>query len=192
MFAALKKICTFATLLSKVLLMRFRGNITHVFKAIAMMIVALAIGSCSDKQDTIVLSKDFVGEEWGRFDLLKVDYDILKAPATVDVIMELTVSEDFPNVYPFYKNDKDMLFCMLVEFPDGSHRVRDYKYPLKDRDGNWKSEKTDGYYHFKFMLISELYISESGICKFTVENKYSKDPLYGIKNMTIKCVPSKK
>lgn len=181
----------FCNLIKQGVSMRFRLEITRVFKAVVMMIIALAVSSCSDKQDAVVLSKDFVGEEWGRFDLLKVDYDIKKAPTTVDVIMELTVSEDFPNVYPFYKNDKDMLFCMLVEFPDGSHRVRDYKFPVKDRDGNWKSEKTDGYYHFKFMLISELNISESGICKFTIENKYSKDPLCGIRNMTIMCVPSK-
>lgn len=171
--------------------MRFRIDITRFLIAIAVIIIALGVVSCSDKQDTLVMSKDFAEEKWGRFDFLKVDYNLLKAPATVDVIMELTVSEDFPNVYPFYKNDKEMLFCMSVEFPDGSHRVRDYKYPLKDRDGNWKSEKIDGYYHFKFMLISEVNISESGICKFTIENKYSKDPLCGIKNMTIRCVPSK-
>lgn len=172
-------------------LMRFRIDITRFLIAIAVITIALGVVSCSDKQDTLVMSKDFAEEKWGRFDFLKVDYNLLKAPTTVDVIMELTVSEDFPNVYPFYKNDKEMLFCMSVEFPDGSHRVRDYKYPLKDRDGNWKSEKIDGYYHFKFMLISELNISESGICKFTIENKYSKDPLCGIKNMTIRCVPSK-
>lgn len=172
--------------------MRFRIHTTQFLMVIVLVTIIMGFVSCSDRQDTLVMSKDFAEEKWGRFDLLKVDYNLLKAPATVDVIMELTVSEDFPNVYPFYKNDRDLIFCMLVEFPDGSHRVRDYKYPLKDRDGNWKSEKIDGYYHFKFMLISELNISESGICKFTIENKYSKDPLYGIKNMTIRCVPSNK
>lgn len=172
--------------------MRFRIHTTQFLMVIVLVTIIMGSVSCSDKQDTLVMSKEFAEEKWGRFDLLKVDYNLLKAPTTVDVIMELTVSEDFPNVYPFYKNDRDLIFCMLVEFPDGSHRVRDYKYPLKDRDGNWKSEKIDGYYHFKFMLISELNISESGICKFTIENKYSKDPLYGIKNMTIRCVPSNK
>lgn len=172
--------------------MRFRIHTTQFLMVIVLVTIIMGFVSCSDRQDTLVMSKDFAEEKWGRFDLLKVDYNLLKAPTTVDVIMELTVSEDFPNVYPFYKNDRDLIFCMLVEFPDGSHRVRDYKYPLKDRDGNWKSEKIDGYYHFKFMLISELNISESGICKFTIENKYSKDPLYGIKNMTIRCVPSNK
>lgn len=172
--------------------MRFRIHTTQFLMVIVLVTIIMGFVSCSDRQDTLVMSKDFAEEKWGRFDLLKVDYNLLKAPTTVDVIMELTVSEDFPNVYPFYKNDRDLILCMLVEFPDGSHRVRDYKYPLKDRDGNWKSEKIDGYYHFKFMLISELNISESGICKFTIENKYSKDPLYGIKNMTIRCVPSNK
>lgn len=172
--------------------MKYLGKkLIQAINAITVIIIALCVVSCADKQDDLVLSKDFVDEKWERFDFLTAEYNLLKAPATVDVIMELAVSDDFPNVYPFYKNDKDMLFCMLVEFPDGNIRVRNYKYSLKDRDGNWKSEKVDGYYHFSFLLMNELNISEPGICKFSIENKYSKDPLCGIKNMTIRCVPTK-
>jgi len=155
-----------------------------------MIIIALCFASCSDSQNYVVLSKDFDGEKWGRFDFVVADFDVLK-PMTVDLVMEVTLSDDFPNVYPFYKNDGDFPFCMDIEFPDGNYRAKEYRYSLKDKDGNWKSEKTDGYYHFSMSLINELNIKESGVCKFKIENKYSKDPLYGIKNMTVRCVPSK-
>lgn len=171
-------------------LVNFRKYAAIALFNMAMIIIALSFVSCSDTQNYLVLSQDFEGEKWSRFDVITAEYNVVR-PMTVDVFMELTLSDDFPNVYPFYKNDGDMPFCMYLEFPDGNHRVKDYKYSLKDKSGNWKSEKIDGYYHFDISLMSELNISESGICKFVIENKYSKDPLYGIKNMTIKCVPSK-
>jgi len=166
-------------------------NIIITVVAISLITIALGLSSCSEKQNDLVVSRDFPEEKWERFDEIKAVYKAVK-PSVVDVVMEVTVSEDFPSIYPYHKSDNDLPFCMLVTGSDGSRRARDYKYSLKDNDGNWKSEKTDGYYHFQFLLISELNINEIGEYNFNIENKYPKDPLYGVKNVTIRCVPSKK
>jgi len=167
-------------------------NIVGLFCTNALILIALVFLKCSGIQnEEVVVSKDFVDEQWGRFENVNVSYNVVKAPTTVDVVMEVTVSDDFPNVYSYYKTEGTFAFCMSFEGADGSRRAREFSFSLKDKDGNWKSEKTDGYYHFQFSLINELNINEIGEYKFNIENKYPKDPLYGIKNMTLKCVPSR-
>lgn len=171
---------------------RFYKNITQRIWAIAMIMIALGFIACSNKQnEQIVVSKDFPNEQWGRFDNVIASFNAVKVPTVVDVIMEITVSDDFPDVYEYYKSENKFCFCMSYEGADGSHRAREYSFMLKDNDGNWKSEKIDGFYHFQFSLINELNINEVGENKFNIENKYPRDPLYGIKNLTLKCVPSR-
>lgn len=167
------------------------NNIKNVL-SIAVIFIVIGFCSCSGRQnEEIVFSKSFQDEQWGRFDDITVSYNVVKAPVVVDLIMEITVSEDFPSIYPYYRTESAFAFCMVYEGPDGSRRAREYNYSLKDRDGNWKSEKTDGFYNFQFPLISEMNINEIGECKFNIENKYPRDPLCGIKSMTLKCVSSK-
>lgn len=157
-----------------------------------MIIIALGFGSCANSpKEKVVFSKDFPEEQWGRFENINVLYNVDKVPVTVDVVMEVAVSDDFPNIYPYYKTEGTFAFCMSLEGADGSRRAREFSFSLKDKDGNWKSEKIDGYYHFQFSLINELNINKIGDNKFSIENKYPKDTLYGIKNMTLKCVPSR-
>ena len=145
--------------------------------------------SCTNKQDSLVLSRDFEGEMWSRFDYIEATYNVVNAPMQADLVMEIEVSDVYPNVYP-YHGDEDAMFAvsMSINAPDGSSRSREFKFRLKDREGNFKSEKVDGYYHFELPLINEMGFSEPGEYKFKIENKYSKDPLCGIKRMTINCL----
>ena len=63
---------------------------------------------------------------------------------------------------------------------------------LKDEDGNWKADKReDGCYVFKLPIISEMTFGEDGTYNFKIENKYPKDPLYGVKSITLRCIISK-
>lgn len=187
-----EKYCIFANYQNCHILEKITENIIQYISAIAMIIIALTFLSCSGRQnEQIVVSRDFPEEQWGRFDNVTATFNAVKTPATVDVIMEITVSDDFPDVYEYYKSENEFAFCMSFEGADGSRRAREYSFVLKDGDGNWKSEKIDGYYHFQFSLISELNINEIGENKFNIENKYPRDPLYGIKNLTLKCVPSR-
>ena len=169
--------------------MRFANIKGRFLGFIALIIFALSLVSCTEKQDGNVLSRDFQGETWGRFDYLEATYNVVKAPMTADLVMDIDISDVYPSIYPYHGSENDMFVIVLsIEAPDGSSRAREYKFRLKDREGNFKSEKTDGYYHFELPLINGMSFHEKGEYHFLVENKYSKDPLYGIKSLNINCL----
>ncbi len=156
---------------------------------IVLIILMLCFVSCSPKQDSNVLSKDFEGEVWGRFDYLEASYNVVKAPMTADLVMEIEVSDLYPNVYPYHGKEDEMFSIVLnINGPDGSGRAREYNFRVKDKDGNFKSQKVDGYYHFELPLINEMSFNVTGEYVFKVENKYSKGLLYGIKKLNINCL----
>jgi gliding motility-associated lipoprotein GldH len=161
-------------------------------KNILIALFLIAMLSCTSKQDNAIIYRDFINEEWSRFDFLEGNMIIKKAPVKYDVIMEVAVSEIFPNVYENHRSDNSLLFNLTIKNPnDSGARSKDYKFSLKDKDGNWKADKKDGYYIFKLPIISEMTFGEEGEYKFRIENKYSKDPLYGIKYLSLDCRPSK-
>ena len=158
----------------------------RLWNFVALMVFALVMVSCTEKQDSVVLSKDFQGETWGRFDYLEATYNVVKAPMTADVVMDIAVTDVYPNIYPYHEDDDGTFVITLsINAPDGSQRSREFTFRLKDRNGNFKSEKTEGYYHFELPLINGMSFSEKGEYHFKVENKYSKDPLYGVKSLRI-------
>lgn len=106
--------------------------------------------------------------------------------------MEVELNEIFPNAYENHRNDCSLKFNMTIKNPNGNGaRSRDYNYNFKDKEGNWKASKKDGYYTFRLPIINEMTLGEEGVYQFKIENKYPKDPLQGIKSLTIKCVTSK-
>ena len=149
--------------------------------------------SCTEKQSSDVLSREFAGDVWSRFDYLTASYNVVKAPMTGDLVLEIEVSDVFPDIYPYPETDKGILsFEMTINAPDGSRRSREYTYRLKDNAGNFKAEKVNGYYHYTLPLINEMSFSADGNYDFKIENKYHKDPLYGVKSFRINCLQIKK
>lgn len=160
---------------------------------ISLIFTALCFNSCSKKQDSVVLSRVFQGENWGRFDYLEADYHVVNAPMTADLVMNIEVSDIYPNTYQNYDdNDRFFIIVLSINAPDGGKRTREYKFRLKDSEGNFKSEKIDGYYHFELPLINEMSFTENGDYHFKVENKYTKEPLCGIKSLNINCLQIKR
>lgn len=154
-----------------------------------LLVLFMGLTSCSNNVDDVVISKDFTNEEWSRFDYLIGDFDVIKSPVKYDIVMEVAVSDIFPDVYENNQDNSTLSVNLTITNPeDSGRRSRDYNFNLKDRDGNWKSEKANGYYVFKLPMIDEMTFSEEGTYQFKLENKYSKDPLYGIKSLTIKCI----
>lgn len=155
------------------------------------LLLAISIGltSCTNNDHGVVVNKEFTNEEWVRFDYLQGEFIVKNAPEKYDVVMEVVVTDVFPNIYKSYQDKGVLSVNMTISNPDGSgKRSRDYNFKLKDKDGNWKSEKINGYYTFKLPIISEMTFTEEGAYRFKIENKYTKDPLYGIKSLTIKCI----
>lgn len=169
--------------------MRFENGKGYFLWVIVLIFFMISLISCSKKQDSLVLSKEFQGETWSRFDYLEATYNVVKAPMTADLVMDIDVSDVYPNIYPYHSDEGELFEIVLsISAPDGSRRARGYKFRLKDKEGNFKSEKVDGYYHFELPLINEMSFNDNGDYFFKVENKYSKDPLCGIKSLNINCL----
>ena len=157
-----------------------------------LFLMLFAFMSCTETHDNVVISKNFTNHEWGRFEYLKGSLDIKKAPQEYDIIMEIVVDDIYPNPYEAYQTECFLPFNLTIKNPDDNgKRSKDYRFMLKDKDGNWKAEEKNGLYTFKLPVIEEMTFSEKGTYNFVIENKYSKDPLYGIKSMTLKCIKSK-
>lgn len=162
----------------------------HYIKITILFLIFLS--SCSKKQTDIVISKNFSNEEWARFDYLKGEFEIRKVPTVCNIVLEITVSEVYPNIYPYHRDDGSFLFNMTIKNPENDgFRSKDYRFSLKDKEGNWKANKVDGYYTFYLPIINGITFSETGVYSFIMENKYTKDPLFGIKNLTLKCIYAK-
>lgn len=154
-----------------------------------LMISILLFISCEREQDNIVISREFYNQEWSRFDFLHGEFDVKNVNTSYDVIMEVKVTENYPNPYENHKNDSRLLFNMTIKNPDGGDfRSRNFQFNLKDKEGNWKAENKDGHYVFKLPLYEEMTFGDAGVHTFKIENKYPKDPLYGIVELTIKYV----
>lgn len=150
------------------------------------------ITSCSNNNDNIVINKEFENQEWSRFDFLEGSINVDKVPVKYDIVMEIMVSEIYPSAYENHREDSSFNFNMTIKNPNGSGaRSKDYNYNLRDKDGNWKSEKQGEFYVFKLPLISEMTLGEEGVYNIKIENKFPKDPLQGIKSLTLKYNQSK-
>lgn len=157
-----------------------------------LLLMTFVFSSCSDHQDNIVIFKEFTNQEWGRFEYLSGDFNVNKPQQKYDVVMEIVVNDQYPNIYETYQEGCPFLFNMTIKNPDGNgNRSRDYKFTLKDQDGNWKADNKNGHYSFKLPVIGEMTFTEKGTYNFKIENKYPKDPLYGIKSLRIECIKSK-
>lgn len=162
-------------------------------KILILLFTTFLLVSCSKKNDIVVIEKDFVNEEWSRFEFLNGEIQVEDASSEYDIVMHITVSDIYPNTYENHQDDSSLLFNMTIKNAEnGFSRSKDYKFYLKDKDGNWKADKSEGYYTFKLPVIEGINFSDQGAYTFKIENKYPKDPLYGVKSLTLKCIKSKK
>ena len=158
-----------------------------------LFLLSLFITSCSKQQDSTVIFKEFENQEWERFEYLNGEFNIDKPSQKYDIVMEVLVSDIYPSAYEAHQNDCPLLFNLTIYNPnDNGKRSRNYKFMLKDLDGNWKADYQDGFYNFRLPIMEEINLDEKGTYKFKIENKYPKDPLQGIKSITLKCINSGK
>ena len=150
------------------------------------LLLLILLSSCAKRQDNLIIYKEFTNSEWQRFEYLEGDIEITKTPAKYDLVMEIVVSDKYPSDYVHQQKDGSFLFNMTIYNSDGIYRSKDYRFALKDKDGFWNAEKKDGYYTFQLPVINEMTFTDKSKYKFKIENKYPKDPLYGIKSLELR------
>lgn len=142
------------------------------------VLILLGLGSChTDPNRNVLVSRTFPTASWERFDYVE-NIVTLNKPATYD----LDLVAVFDDTYPF--NHFAVVFTV---FDDAGNplRSKNYKFNIKDRDGNWKSEAAEGLYHFRFPLNNELTMNEPGAYTFQIENHMPITPLLGIRELSI-------
>lgn len=157
-----------------------------------LIVSILLFTSCKKEQDKIVISKEFQNKEWSRFEYLMGEFDVKDQTSKFNVVMEVNVTDGYPSAYANNNDESRLLFNLTIKDPNGDNsRSRNFQFSLKDKDGNWKAENNDGTYVFKLPLYDEMIFGQTGLHVFKIENKYPKDPLYGIESINLKCVSAK-
>lgn len=154
-----------------------------------LIAILLLFTSCKKEQDNVVIFKEFPNSEWSRFDFLNGEFEVKKTDTKYNIIMVVKVNDNYPSAYVSNEVDGRLLFNLTIKDLEGEDsRSRNFQFNLKDKDGVWKGEKINGCYEFKLPLYEEMTFGKVGLHTFKLENKYPKDPLYGIEEITLKCV----
>ena len=146
--------------------------------AILVIICCLCLVGCGSKEkNTELLHRDFFNAIWERFDYVRTDVEV-KENTTFDLSMKISFTEDYPN------DDFSMIFTVFDK--DGQpYRCKGYKFNLKDAEGRWNSQLSDGCYTFNFPINKSLMIADPGVYRFQIENRMPITPLVGVKELTL-------
>lgn len=148
------------------------------FLLVLGVFILASMSSCtSNKSDKTLVSREFPTLNWERFDYLK-NTIVLDKPTTYDLELDVTFDESYTFNY-------FMMTFAVFDLAGNPLRAKDYRFTLKDRDGLWKSESTEGQYHFRFPINNELTLNEPGTYVFQIENRMPITPLVGIKQISI-------
>lgn len=131
----------------------------------------------SNRSENMLILRTFPTLYWERFDYIEKNIEV-KKPATYD----LTLNATFAPEYPF-----DYFEICFTVFDEERHPMRgkNYRFSIKDRNGDWKSELTENGYCFTFPINSELMLNEPGKYIFQIENRMPITPLLGIKELSL-------
>ena len=148
------------------------------FLAAIGLLVLIGLGACHSNQGgKVLISRTFPTFSWERFDFVEKHME-LKKPVTYDLVLNVTFGPD----YPF-----DYFAMAFTVFDDEGHplRAKSYQFSLKNREGLWKSELSDGVYRFSFPINNELTLNEPGKYTFQIENRMPITPLLGIHEISL-------
>ena len=138
----------------------------------------LCLFGCKRQEDNAaLLHRDFFETVWERFDYVKDSIDV-KAETSFDLSMKIAFTDDYPY------NDFSMVFTVFTD--DGNpYRSKGYKFNVKDADGNWNVESTEGCHTFVLPINKDLRIVDAGTYIFQIEYRMPITPLVGVKELTL-------
>ena len=123
------------------------------------------------------MKRSFHETVWERFDFVSENITIVE-PTTYDLKLRISFTDDY--VY----DDISLVFTVF-DGNDNPYRAKGYKFALKDAEGNWNAEKTEGCYTFTLPINKQLTISDPGIYKFVLEQKMPITPVVGVKELVL-------
>ena len=139
----------------------------------------LCLAGCRQKavENKEILHRSFYETVWERFDYVNLDVDITQ-PTTYDLSLRISFTDDYP-----YK-DISLIFTVFDK-NENPYRAKGYKFNLKDEQGHWNTDKTDGCYTFTLPINKQLTIVDPGKYQFRLEQKMPITPIIGVKELTL-------
>ena len=143
-----------------------------------ILVLTLFLAGCNrQEKSSELIQRTFFNTTWERFDYLRNDIEI-KEETTFDLSTRISFTDDYP--YDYFS----MVFTVFTK--DGNpYRSKGYKFNLKDAEGHWNSEMTDGCYTFDFPINKQFLITDPGTYRFQIEYRMPITPLVGIKELTL-------
>lgn len=136
------------------------------------------MASChTNEGGNALLSRNFTASGWERFDFITTEVEV-KKPVSYDLSMEAC----FAPTYPY---DELSVVFTVFDADENPLRAKNYRFRLKDSEGQWKSELKDGTYTFLLPINSDLSLNDPGTYRFQLENRMPITPLEGIKKIAI-------
>ena len=145
---------------------------------VLLLVGVVGLSACQFNQEgNALVSRAFPTFSWERFDYVERDLEI-KKPVSYDLVLTAAFTPE----YPF-----DYFEIGFTVFDEENHplRAKNYSFPVKDRNGSWKSDLTENVYCFTFPINSNLTLNEPGKYKIQIENRMPKTPLIGIKEISL-------
>jgi len=114
---------------------------------------------------------------WNRFDLIELETIIDK----IDIHYDLYLHIEHDSSYPF-----DSLYINVALYlPSGEIRVKEYTFDMKDENGDFLSQLSEGKGDQFFLLREDFYFSEPGTFKVEIECLIPRVEIKGVQNIGI-------
>jgi len=145
-------------------------------KYILLLFTLWQLAACNNKQ-AIEVDHVFPENAWNRFDLIDLEAFIDNIDASYDLYLHIK----HDSTYPF-----DSLYINIAMYlSSGEIRVNEYTFDIKDENGDFLSQLTDGKGDLSFLLREDFYFSEAGIFRVEIECLIPRVEIKGIQNIGI-------
>lgn len=149
-------------------------------KLLSFVLVILYLCSCNSSQKKAgdeILYRNFPNDIWERFDFVTNSIEI-KEETTYNLSMDITFTE-------VYKYDEFTMVFTVFDSYGNPYRSKTYKFPLKNPDGNWNSELSDGCYTFNLPINNTLTLTDPGKYTFQIEYRMPITPIEGVRKLRL-------
>ena len=109
---------------------------------------------------------------WNRFDIQKFDIPVPEGGFEADFYLTVRHIPEIPY--------KELKFNFTFILPSGEIRTADYELEFKDKEGNSLSDCLGDLCDITMPIRKGLLVSDAGVLKIEIENKYTKLEMPGI------------
>lgn len=124
----------------------------------------------------------FKTNSWQRFDKITFDIPVTNAPADYDLYFHFRHNNQFSlNRMPLF---------VTLQSPNSEERVNEYKFTIKDNEGNYKGNGMGDIWDNTFLLRKQYTVRDTGIYHITFENMHYKYETPGVIEIGVTMKPT--